>query len=174
MLKNIGWQIIFVFATVRWWLISTPLKCLKYSSILAGLLFSGPVFGVCVPSTEVLQKINNTALKHGVEPSLVRAIASVESCFGKYTVNATTQDFGLMQINQKNIKALGLEPQDLISNHDLSLEVATKMLKDLQRRGNKHGIPWQCRYNIGNQKHEGALRACRAYLQKLRNAGYQP
>jgi soluble lytic murein transglycosylase-like protein len=155
-------------------LISTPLKCLKYSSLLAGLLQGSLAFGVCVPSTEVLQKINNTALKHGIEPSLVRAIASVESCFGKYTVNSATLDYGIMQINHKNIKALGLEPQDLISNHDLSLEVATKMLKDLKRRGNRHGVPWQCRYNIGNQKHESALRACRAYLQKLRNAGYNP
>lgn len=155
-------------------LIRAPLKCLKYSTLVAGLLHSSLAFGVCVPSAEVLQKINNTALKHGVEPSLVRAIASVESCFGKYTVNATTQDFGLMQINHKNLKALGLSPEAVISNHDLSLEVATKMLKDLKRRGNRHGIPWQCRYNIGNQKHKGALRACRAYLQKLRNAGYNP
>lgn len=169
--KNIGLMILYVYQMAGRWPISKPLKCLKYSSILAGLLFSSPAFGVCSPRGAILKKINNAALKHNVEPSLVRAIASVESCSGKYLQNNSTQDFGLMQINIHTLKALNIAPQEVMRDHDLSLELAIKILKDFKRSKNTT-IPWECKYNIGNKKTDGALKACKAYLLKLRAAGY--
>jgi hypothetical protein len=120
----------------------------------------------------MLKILHNGATKHGIEPSLVVAIANVESCFGKYKHNKHSHDFGLMQINRRNLASIGLSEHEALHNDSRNLHAALTMLQKLQRQGLRRGVPWQCRYNIGNQTSNAALKACNSYLSKLKNAGW--
>lgn len=153
------------------WAIRLP-SLIKKTCLVAGLLSSGPAFGVCTPSDEMLKALERGAVQHGLEPSLVVAIASVESCFGKYKHNSSTHDFGLMQINRRNLASVGLSEHEATHDNEKNLHAALTMLQRLKRQGLRRGVPWQCRYNIGNRTSVAALQACHVYLSKLKNAGW--
>lgn len=114
--------------------------------------------------------LNEAADRHGLERTLVRAIASVESNRGQYKFNESTIDYGVMQINYRTANHLGLNTTRLYQDDAYNIEVATSLLQALKRHF-KHD--WVCRYNVGYGKlvSKKAIR-CQKYLDKLQKAGY--
>lgn len=71
--------------------------------------------GAATPSlSQIQQMITNSAQQYGVDPSLALSIAQQESSFNPNAVSPTnsngTVDYGLMQINSRNLSSLGLTP----------------------------------------------------------------
>lgn len=81
-------------------------------------------------STKYSSLIKSTAQKHGVDPSLVHAVAEQESRFNPKAKGPKTKyghAVGMMQIMESNLKAMGIKnPLDAKTN----IEAGTKILAD--------------------------------------------
>lgn len=114
----------------------------------------------------------DAGLRYGLDPHLLVAIGFVESRFFVGAINKKSNDFGLMQVNAYNIKAMKLDKQRLLSDIDYSINAGAAILSYFKRRYAK-GQPktWYCRYNVGVRPLKGALfRICKSYYRKVRRA----
>lgn len=70
---------------------------------------------------------------------ILAAIAYNESSLGVSNVNARSKDYGIMQINAKNILRYGLSRDKLMKDETYSIRFACKLLKDNKERfASKH------------------------------------
>jgi len=99
--------------------------------------------------------IYQTAAKYGIDPKLVLAIINVESSGCRFKVNKVSQDYGCMQVNIKNIKALKLDKHRLVSDDAYGIEQGIRILAGLRRFKHKEPELWICRYNVGTGRISG-------------------
>ena len=111
-----------------------------------------------------------------VSPSLLKAIASVESNFNSRAVNRANRDgsvdVGLMQINSrwfKQLKQYGISPESLRDDACTNIHVGAWILAT-----NFHakGISWDAvgAYNAGFSNKPSAVRARAIYINKVKKA----
>lgn len=82
------------------------------------------------------------------------AVAFKESSLNRHAVGKSKNhrhkiDFGLMQINHKNILRMGLDKDKLLKNEEYSLTVACSLLTDAKHRYSKHFRFWLGIYHSG-------------------------
>lgn len=91
----------------------------------------------------------------GVPPNLLRALARHESNMNPKAVSSVnvngTRDYGLMQINERTARAMGVDPLKLVNNVELSIDTAARVLLDMQRSLGERfsNFTWPMAYNVG-------------------------
>lgn len=107
-----------------------------------------------------------TADFFGVERPLVRAVIMTESS-GRVNVVSKTGDYGIMQVNKRNIK-------DYRVYVDVKFQIIAGVEHLAKLRAKKHKLKnWSCRYNVGTAPLIGnRLKACTKYVNKLKYFGY--
>lgn len=116
-----------------------------------------------------LVALHRAATAHRVPYKLVYAIAHVESHFNSRAISSTG-DVGLMQISPGNAKRMNVNKKCL-EHASCNAMVGAKILSYMKRNyGQTSG--WECRYNIGTKLSQHGT-ACKAYLEKLKAAGYK-
>lgn len=90
--------------------------------------------------------------KYKVSSKILTAILMQESRYDLYAVNHKSKDFGIAQINYKNIKNMNLDKNKLMTNMDYSIEAGAKILSGFKRYEHKEPQLWWSRYNCGNKK----------------------
>lgn len=96
---------------------------------------------------------------YGVPPNLLRAIAWQESRFNPAAVGenknkagkVTSRDLGLMQINGRNLKNMGISEADAM-RPEVSIRAAAMLLKSMKRElGSRFSARnWAAAYNVGS------------------------
>src|SRR5690348_13109261 len=71
---------------------------------------------------ELAKLIVSKSKKHNIDPRLVTAIAAKESMLGSQRYNAKSQDYGIMQINIRNIRAYGWNADLILTDDEYGLE----------------------------------------------------
>lgn len=140
---------------------------------LLALALSGAML-VSLPATAFC--FNEAGARYRIDPSLLRAIAQVESgmkpgAIGKNMSGKKllSRDLGLMQINDRQVpqlRAMGIlnREQDLLDNPCLNVQIGAWILaKHLQRCG----VNWEClgSYNAGFTKDNSPRRML--YARKI-------
>lgn len=115
--------------------------------------------------------ISEASRKYGVNPLEIIALIKVESDFKERSINWTTGDYGLGQINWKHWgKHNELTPQDLLDpmkNILLTCQVYKFFGMDFGRYHRGNGI--QCEAHLGNV--HNILSALNAFAEALLNEG---
>jgi len=146
---------------------------LNYVLLVLAMQACGLFLATANANERVYANLDKASAKYSVDKRLVRAIASVESQNGLYKLNATSLDYGLMQINYKTAAAYGLDSTRLYTDDAYNADAGVRVLYDLKRRFKGKEQLWACRYNVGTGKLAGnRLQACLKYIQKLQGAGY--
>ena len=86
---------------------------------------------------------DEAARVYGVNPNLLKGIASIESNNNPSAINHNnngTRDLGIMQINSSWIKPMGLDQQELLENPCYNVMTGAKILKKCVER---HGYTWE-------------------------------
>jgi soluble lytic murein transglycosylase-like protein len=135
-----------------------------YMGLLMSLLVSGTVLA---SEPDLRAMAAEIAIEHGLDPLLFIAIIEQESAFKISAYNSKTRDYGLGQINEYNVRALGLDRKRLLTDARYNLEVSASILSYFQRRfGHEH--LWYTRYNCGAFKGAPMNRsACRKYASLI-------
>lgn len=146
------------------------LTYMRHTAALALLIFfnfdAHAYAGMCKAPTALERIIARVSAKRGIDASLLRAIAKVESNNGKYRYNAKTGDYGTFQINKRTIKAMRLDLHRVMTDDAYAADAAARLL--LTYKASKRPN-WECMYNIGYQR---LPRLCSVYMSKLETAGY--
>lgn len=149
--------------------------------ILLAALLSASAMQPCAArgSAEMETCFATVGQASGVSPALLRAIARVESSLNPKALNASHQtrtgsyDIGLMQINSRWLKKLGVYGITETALYDActSIEVGAWILSDLFKR---HGLNWEAvgAYNAActQLNREQCKLARDAYIAKVRKA----
>jgi hypothetical protein len=98
-----------------------------------------------------------SAEKHGVPVEVLVALLHVESGFRLGAVNSKTNDFGIAQVNEFNIKAFGINKKLLLTDLEYSIDKGAMILSWFHRTYSKRESMWYARYNVGTRKLRGAL-----------------
>ena len=110
------------------------------------------------------------AKKYGLDPLLLSAMAAVESGYFVGAINSRTADYGIMQINARNIKHYKFSKERLLTDVPYSIEAGAIVLSWFKAKYAHKEKNWFCRYNVGVRKLEGALgRICKSYASKVRS-----
>lgn len=131
----------------------------------------------------IQQLLDEQEAIHGLPKGLLRAVASVESANNPNAINAKTHDYGLLQINVKNLQKHGLTGEQAMEVR-VNAALGAKIMRDMKRRFG-HTSGWECRYNVGtgklmapklaetgDKKTQKRSTLCANYLRKLKLAGY--
>lgn len=119
-------------------------------------------------SLKLAAAIEKTATEYKLDPKLLAAIFMQESRYDLKAVNQKSKDFGIAQINHKNIERMGLDRQRLMTDVDYSVKVGAKILASYKKTFHKREpSSWYCRYNIGFQETEEAMEKCETYKLKV-------
>lgn len=122
---------------------------------------------------ELAQAIENSAAMYGLSANLLAAIAAVESGYFVGAINSRTADYGIMQVNAHNIKALKLNKKRLLTDIQYSMDSGAKILAWFKKKYAKKELKtWFCRYNWGTRSVKSGVgkRICNNYVQKVRKA----
>ena len=127
--------------------------------------------GATTPSlTQIQQMITASAQQYGVDPSLALAIAQQESSFNPSAVSQPnkngTVDYGLMQINSKNLSSLGLTPATALDPQS-NINAAMQLLSSYTQQYNGDPSLIAAAYNggpvpspAGTSRHPTSPRFC--------------
>jgi len=96
----------------------------------------------------LVRLVHKIALQHNIDPKLFEAIIRQESSFKVNAINLRSQDYGLGQINIRNIRSLGLDKHRLTTDPTYNLTHSALILQRIQRLY-AHEDQWWCRYNVG-------------------------
>jgi len=97
---------------------------------------------------QLIQLTHKIAVQHNINPKLFEAIIRQESSFRVNAINLRSQDYGLGQINIRNIRSLGLDKHRLTTDPTYNLTHSALILQRIQRLY-AHEDQWWCRYNVG-------------------------
>jgi Soluble lytic murein transglycosylase and related regulatory proteins (some contain LysM/invasin domains) len=98
------------------------------------------------------------AAHYNLDPDMLRAIAHQETG-GKFDAGALgpkntngTRDYGLMQINELTARRYGIDPNTLIGNAKLAIDVAARLLVSIKQELGPLFSPWTwvAAYNAGS------------------------
>jgi len=105
---------------------------------------------------------NVAADYYGVDRKLVRAVILTES-MGRANVVSKTGDYGIMQVNKRNIK-----------DYRIYVDVRFQIVAGVEHLAKlKHKKHRPCTYNVGTAPFtQNRLKACVKYANKLKKYGY--
>lgn len=131
-------------------------------------LFIGTPMAAETPKECLKLTAYEIASQYNLDPDLFIAIVEHESRWKVNAVNTKSRDYGLTQISYKNIEALGLSKERLLTDPEYALREGAKVLSYMHRRF-KHEPTWFCRYNVGTVKTlTGTLAGkCLKYASKI-------
>lgn len=101
------------------------------------------LFSACTVTNCLGFCFEDSALKYGLNPQLLRTIAKVESGLNPNAININkdgSRDIGLMQINSRWLSKLRITQKELLSNPCLNVEVGALILGECIK---KYGYTWQ-------------------------------
>lgn len=134
--------------------------------------------GLTVARAERLARtFTHVAVDCGIDWRLLVSIAYHESSLGIQLVNARTRDYGIMQVNQKNVLRYSLSQDRLMKDAAYSIRFACGLLKDNRARyGSKYPY-WLGIYRSGtalwkNDIRDNAQRYDRIIRRTARSLGY--
>jgi hypothetical protein len=109
---------------------------------------------------------------------ILAAIAFHESSLGRHTTNASSGDHGLMQINDRMARRLGLDPAKVKADADYSLRAACRILR-FNRDAYSARPYWLGIYRSGTRFSDPAIvanaeRYSRMILRTAATLGYLP
>lgn len=107
---------------------------------------------------QLARSFRNASVSCGVSWQLLVSIAFHESSLGLHKVNAATQDFGLMMINQKTSLRYGLAQDTLLTDDAYSLAAACRVLSDNRARYGSKLPYWIGLYRSGTRLGEARIR----------------
>lgn len=115
------------------------------------------------------------SFKYGVSSILLKAILITESNLITSAVRCRPRctDFGLGQINIRNVKKLKLDINRLLSDVNYNLDESLKILSQFKK---SHPLDkaWFVRYNVGSRKSALKTKAAINYCMKLeKNSNYK-
>lgn len=121
-------------------------------------------------SVRLSNAICDSAKKYGVPPEVLTSVLSVESRFKVRAYNKRTKDYGIAQINQRNIEQLGLEKSRLLKDLEYSVDSGALILSwFFKTYSNVEPEKWVCRYNVGTRKLTGNIgRICKRYVKLVK------
>jgi len=106
-------------------------------------------------SDDVAKQIADSIDKHSkhfkVPAKVVAAIAMVESAYHVDAVNAASNDYGIMQVNQYNINAYGFSKSKLLTDIDYSVWAGVRVFKWFYKNYDSVEEAVK-RYNVGTKK----------------------
>lgn len=115
----------------------------------------------------LVDEIISVSDAHRLDPVIFAAILAQESGFRTDAVNSVSQDYGIGQINVRNIKSLKLDQSRLLKDRQYALNESGKLLARIRKTYGKEKF-WFCRYNVGYGTLSGdRLKRCRAYAAKV-------
>lgn len=118
-------------------------------------------------NAEVRTAVFRAAQKYKVSPMLLEQIIRVESSYKLAAYNKRTKDYGLMQINEYNVRQYKLNKTRLLNNAYYNINYGAKILAGIQAKYG-HESMWVCRYNVGYGKLKGTrAKKCLQYFKKL-------
>lgn len=113
-----------------------------------------------VPAKELAPVIIRLSELYDVDPMVITRIIMVESKGLAKAYNKRTNDYGLMQLNGRTMKAYGITKQCALT-WQCNLEAGIRILADISDGRT-------CRYNVGSGKlHKQKLVRCLRYERKL-------
>jgi hypothetical protein len=102
--------------------------------------------------------------KHKISAKILTAILMQESRYNLAAINKATSDFGISQINIKNIRHMKLDKAKLLTSMEYSVEAGAQVLSTYTRYQKKEPLTWLCRYNAGNRPLIVIKKPCMNYL----------
>lgn len=109
--------------------------------------------------SEIADVIRTQSKEFGVAWQLLVSIAYNESSLGLHTVNATTQDYGLMQINIRNIRRLGYTARQVLNDRKIGVRIACKLIAENRKKYANRFPFWLGIYRSGTNLKEKRIRA---------------
>jgi soluble lytic murein transglycosylase-like protein len=106
--------------------------------------------------------------KYNIDPKIVNAFFFVESKHNVAAANKRTRDYGIAQINIRNIKRLGLNKERLLRDPYYSIEQGIKIIVYFKNRYEaKLGYTWVAKYNCGVKPGCEKTKKSKKYIKKL-------
>jgi soluble lytic murein transglycosylase-like protein len=117
-------------------------------------------------------ELSRLIIKHSeaydVPVNYMTAILSVESDYRLYAVNGASNDYGISQINEWNVKAYKMSKQRLLTDLDYSVEMGAKIFRYFVKRYRRQGIERAVMgYNCGTSPKCVKIRRVQSYLRKV-------
>lgn len=114
-------------------------------------------------------KIVKVSNEYNINPHLYTAILAHESMFRLDAVNAVSHDYGIAQINIKNIRRMQLDLDLILTDLEYSLRAGAQVLSHMRKNFSAHETSYACRYNVGTAKVlSPKLKAvCVQYMSKI-------
>ena len=107
-------------------------------------------------------------MKHRIPTKVFKAMLKIESNFNLNKVNKKTKDYGIAQINIRNIKHFKLNKLRLTTDLDYSLDNGAKIASYFFKRYNGTlGYKWVAKYNCGTKIKCENTKASKKYLVKV-------
>ena len=118
-----------------------------------------------------VKKLSESFCKHaidrGLPPSVLVAIAKVESDFKPDAVNNASNDYGIMQINKYNIRAYKMDIEKLITDFDYGIEAGARVYSWFYY---KYTLDESIkRYNCGTKRSCTELKSVKRYLRMVKS-----
>lgn len=136
---------------------------------IIGVLFSALLLAASAIASAFC--FEDAGRSNGIYPRLLREIACQESSLRANIVKRNrngTFDIGLMQINSRWIKRLGLDPAKLISDPCYNAHVGAKILKDCFT---KYGDSWEAVGCYHAVSHDERASYARDIYKRLKHKG---
>jgi soluble lytic murein transglycosylase-like protein len=137
------------------------------------------IFLIFIPKTEdrMVTKVSSPCIhdiiisksrKHNIDYKMVLAIFQVESNLDIKAYNKRTKDYGIAQINIRNIKKLNLNAKKLITDPEYSVEEGIKLLNFFKDKyETKLGHKWIAKYNCGMRNRCENTKKSKIYIKKV-------
>jgi soluble lytic murein transglycosylase-like protein len=124
-------------------------------------------------SLMLAQAFVRVSVKYNLKPQRLIAIAALESMFDVSAYNAKTADYGIMQVNEYNVKAMKLDKARLLHDVEYSIDAGAQVLKYMRHRFAKvEPQTWVCRYNVGVRKQLTPFQVAKCEQYMSLYAGY--
>lgn len=120
------------------------------------------------------KSICKSATRHGVPPMEYTAILMQESAYKLNAVNKRSNDYGIAQINEYNIRAWKMSKKRLLGDLEYSVDQGAFILSWFYKTYRmREPDTWLCRYNVGVKPMKGVTeRLCLKYYNKVQRFFY--
>jgi hypothetical protein len=116
------------------------------------------------------QTILEASIKHNVPKKLIKAILKHESNLTLNSINKKTKDYGIAQINIRNIKSYKLNKNKLLTNLKYSVDKGVFIMAYFKNRyENELGDKWIAKYNCGTREGCENWKSSKIYMAKISN-----
>jgi soluble lytic murein transglycosylase-like protein len=148
-MRTIAFLVLVIFILV----LSTSGHANTYSSILNQIKRNNPSV-TTKKAISLAQSIAKISKQYNIPAKIYTAILMQESAYKVNAVNCSKRkchDYGISQINIKNIEYYGFDIEKLLTDTHYSIEAGAIILSYFKNRYSKKDKYWWTRYNAGNK-----------------------